>query len=180
MAKQKKVKVNDKEYTLQSPGYRWYLETVENNTPRGKASPSQVNMIDDYLEHVVVDPDVTIEDFEDEEQNIKKANIEAKSRNSSLNMNPLRISRHISRTDAKYALVIAPRFSRGNKLDIQGLKVVTVAADTIAEYCLKGCMNNENGYADYDEIDKIIDNNLGQDITQNLKVLIDTRYGLSL
>ena len=68
MAKQKKVKVNDKEYTLQSPGYRWYLETVENNTPRGKASPSQVNMIDDYLEHVVVDPDVTIEDFEDEEQ----------------------------------------------------------------------------------------------------------------
>ena len=25
-------------------------------------------MIDDYLEHVVVDPKVTIEDFEDEEQ----------------------------------------------------------------------------------------------------------------
>jgi len=69
MAKQKKIKVNGKEYTLQSPGYRWYLETVEKNTPKGKFSPSQVDMIDDYLEHVVVDPKATIEDFEDEEQN---------------------------------------------------------------------------------------------------------------
>jgi hypothetical protein len=68
MANNKKVKVNGKEYKLQSPGYRWYLKTVEDNTPPGKPNPSQVQMIDDYLEHVVVDPKVTIEDFEDEEQ----------------------------------------------------------------------------------------------------------------
>jgi len=68
MANQKKITVNDKEYKLQSPGYRWYLKTVEDNTPSGKFNPSQIGMIDDYLEHVVVEPTVTVEDFEDEEQ----------------------------------------------------------------------------------------------------------------
>jgi len=42
MANNKKVKVNGKEYKLQSPGYRWYLKTVEDNTPPGKPNPSQV------------------------------------------------------------------------------------------------------------------------------------------
>jgi len=70
MAKQKVVKVNKKEYTLQSPGYRWYMETVDKNTPRGKSVPKQIKMIDDYLEHVVVDPKVTVEDFENEEKEL--------------------------------------------------------------------------------------------------------------
>jgi len=68
MNKQAKVEVNNKEYKLQNPGYRWYLETVEKNTKNGKIAPSQIDMIDDYLEHVVVDPKVSIEDFEDEDQ----------------------------------------------------------------------------------------------------------------
>lgn len=65
--KQKTVTVDGVDYKLQSPGYRWYLDTVEKNTKRGKMSPSQVDMIDDYLEHVVVGPDVKIEDFEEKE-----------------------------------------------------------------------------------------------------------------
>jgi len=70
MAKQETVKVNEKEYKLQSPGYRWYLKTVEKNTKPGKRSPAQLDMIDDYLEHVVVEPNVKIEDFEDEEKDL--------------------------------------------------------------------------------------------------------------
>lgn len=70
MAKQKKITVNGKKYTLQSPGYRWYMETVDKNTSPGKVTPKQIAMIDDYLEHVVVDPKVTVEDFEDAEKGL--------------------------------------------------------------------------------------------------------------
>ena len=70
MAKQKKVEVNGKEYTLQSKGYRWYMETVEKHTKPGQLYPSQLDMWDEYFEHIIVEPKVSLEDFEDEKQGL--------------------------------------------------------------------------------------------------------------
>lgn len=67
-AKQEIVEVNGQTYVLQHPGLRWYLETVDKNSPPGTTTPKQFLMLEAYLKTVVVDPKVEIEDFEDPEQ----------------------------------------------------------------------------------------------------------------
>lgn len=65
MNKQKTVKINDKEFLLQHPGIRWYVRTTDQcKNAAGVMQTEQY--VDALLEHVVVDPVVKIDDFDDD------------------------------------------------------------------------------------------------------------------
>ncbi len=65
MPKQKKETVNGVEYTLQHPGARWYLGVVDRHT-NAKGNLEREGYTAEILEHVVVEPKVKIEDFDDD------------------------------------------------------------------------------------------------------------------
>lgn len=106
-----------------------------------------------------------------------KVNVEAKSRNSVNSMNVVRIERHIEKYASKYCIIVAPRFSRGNDLDILGKKMVSITAEVLGQYCSKECLSSSDGKADFVELNCIIQKNLGKNITNNIDKLIEKRYG---
>lgn len=64
-AKQKIVTINEKEYTLQHPGVRWYAQHVDRCT--GKNGLSTERYMDGLLKNVVVQPQgLKLEDFDDD------------------------------------------------------------------------------------------------------------------
>lgn len=113
-------------------------------------------------------------------EDIYKFNVDAKSRKSSLNMNVMRLKRHIVKHGSTYCIVVAPRFSKGTILDISGMKIVTITADTLARYCQKEALSNKDQYADYSSLDNIIRNNYGRDITPFVDNFIDSKYGIEI
>lgn len=115
-----------------------------------------------------------------ESRDIYKINVDAKSRNSSLNLNPMRLIRHLKIHSSKYCIVVAPRFSRGTILDISDFPIVTITADSLARYCSKECLSNKDYLADFSAIDEIILNNLGQDITNLVDKLVTKKYGIEI
>lgn len=115
-----------------------------------------------------------------ESRDIYKVNVDAKSRNSSLNLNPMRLKRHIILHSSKYCIVVAPRFSKGTLLDISEFPIVTITADSLARYCSKECLSNSDYLADYSSIDDIIMNNMGRDISSLVDRLVTQKYGIAV
>lgn len=111
-------------------------------------------------------------------RDIYKINVDAKSRNSSLNLNPMRLKRHIALHSSKYCIVVAPRFSKGTLLDISEFPIVTITADSLARYCSKECLTNLDYLADYTSIHDIIMSNLGKDISCLIDKLVSKKYGI--
>ena len=65
--KQAKIKIGDKEFTLQHPGIRWYHEVMDECrgiNESGAVVLKNTKIMDKYLEHVIVEPKMTIEDFD--------------------------------------------------------------------------------------------------------------------
>lgn len=106
-----------------------------------------------------------------------KVNVEAKSRNSTNNMNVTRIERHVRKYGSKYCIIIAPRFSRGNDLDIFQKNMVSITAESLGRYCSKECLSSSDGKADFMILNEIIENNLGKNITEKIDDLVEQRYG---
>lgn len=117
---------------------------------------------------------------QNESKDIYKINVDAKSRKSSLNLNPLRLKRHLAIHSSKYCIVVAPRFSHGTILDIANFPIVTITADSLARYCCKECLSNKDYLADYTAIDEIILSNLGKDITVLVDKLVMKKYGIAI
>lgn len=109
-----------------------------------------------------------------------KVNIEAKSRNSANNMNPIRINRHIETHNSKYCIIVAPRFSTGNDLDIKGLNMVSITADALGQYCSKECLSSHDGKADFDTLNRYIEENKGTNISRFVNKLVEDKYGISI
>lgn len=111
---------------------------------------------------------------------IYKINVDGKSRKSSLNLNPMRLVRHLNIHLSKYCIVVAPRFSKGTLLDISSLPIVTITADSLARYCSKECFSSADSSADYASINKIINLNMGKDISSLVDKLTSERYGIRI
>ena len=117
--------------------------------------------------------------MEDNSESLYKINVDAKtSHHQTQAINPIRITNHIKLNNSKYCIIVSPKFSRGVKTDIQGFKIVTVEAETLANYCLKECLNSKDGLADYEELNIYISQNLGTDITSAINFIIDQKYGI--
>lgn len=64
MAKQTEVTVKGKKYTLQHPGARWYLGLTDRCKNKHGVLQTE-KYTEEILENVVVDPKVSMDDFDD-------------------------------------------------------------------------------------------------------------------
>lgn len=71
MAKQKTVKVGGKDYVLQHPGAKWYLECSDRCKNRNGVMLTS-KYTEEMLENVVIDPKVTLDDFGDDLQAVEE------------------------------------------------------------------------------------------------------------
>ena len=67
---------------------------------------------------------------------------------------------------------------RVSKENGHSFKIVTIEAETLANYCLKECLNSKDGLANYDDLNTHINQNLGTDITKAINFIIDQKYGI--
>lgn len=119
--------------------------------------------------------------MEDVDEKIYKMNVDAKTRRVGLEeINARRLENHLQKHGSKFCIVVAPRFASGIAGDIAGHKIVTIRADDLASYCYKECKNNRDGFADFESIHNIIENNMGKDITEQIRELTTSRYGISI
>lgn len=108
-------------------------------------------------------------------------NVEAKTRGSSLEgVITSRINKHLRKHGSKFCVIVAPRFARGVYDDILGNKIVTIRSEELGNYCYKECTNSRDGYADFTSILNIINQNMGKDITTNVRTLTESRYGITV
>ena len=61
--------------------------------------------------------------------------------------------------------------------DIGGHKIVTIRAEEFGNYCYKECMNSADNLANFSPLLKIINENLGTDITSKIRTLTEEEYG---
>lgn len=117
--------------------------------------------------------------MEEADDSLYKINVDAKtSHHITQAINPIRITNHININNSKYCIIVSPRFSRGVKTDIKGFNIVTIEAETLANYCLKECLNSKDGLADFDSLNIHINSNLGTDITGAINQIIEKRYSM--
>ena len=113
----------------------------------------------------------------DKKEKLYKVNVDAKkTKNRLIGVHTSRIEKHIIKNGAKYCIIVSPKFSKGAKSDIKGYNIVTLEAETLANYCLKECLNSEDGLADFSALEEIIINNIGKDITEEVNDLIVSKY----
>lgn len=117
--------------------------------------------------------------MEDNDESLYKINVDAKtSHHQTQAINPIRITNHIRLNNSNYCIIVSPKFSRGVRTDIQDFKIVTIEAETLANYCLKECLNSKDGLANYDDLNIYINQNMGTDITKAVNFIIDQKYGI--
>ena len=108
-----------------------------------------------------------------------KVNVDAKStQKATPSLNASRLNKHIEKNGSDYCIVVSPKFMRGVKLDIEGNSIVTIEAESLANYCLKECLNAYDDLADYEALDLIIRENFGKDITYEVNNKIVSKYGI--
>lgn len=107
----------------------------------------------------------------------EKFAVEAKSTANKLSgINGGRLKRHRNLIGAKYTIVVTPRYVPSVRYDIQDQDVVIIKANTLSEYLYNNVVFH-NREIDYGEIQKIIINNLGKDISLNISELTLTKFG---
>lgn len=115
--------------------------------------------------------------MDDEYDNLYKVNVDAKtSKTSTATIVATRITNHILKNGSKYCIIVSPRFAKGVAGDIKYSKIVTIEAETLADYCLNECLSSKDKLADYTSLDKLISDNLGTDITKKVNNIIDERF----
>lgn len=103
-----------------------------------------------------------------------KFNVEAKSRSSSNQANIKRIERHALITSADFTIIVAPRFSRANKLDIHGTNIVLLTAESLYTYMLTFYQRENDNVIKFSPIEKIILKHRGKDISDYVDLLTST------
>jgi len=112
---------------------------------------------------------------------IYNMNLEAKTRGTALEgIQTTRINKHLNKHGSKFCIVVAPKFARGVHDDIIGNKIVTIRSEELGNYCYKECTSSSSGLADFSSILNIINKNLGFDITNKVRNLTESRYGLAV
>ncbi|RAZ52572.1 restriction endonuclease [Campylobacter hyointestinalis subsp. lawsonii] len=108
----------------------------------------------------------------------KKFAVEAKSTANKLTLiNTSRLREHRDEIGAKYTIIITPNYVPAAKRDIAGSDNVIILANTFAEF-LFNSISNDIRELDYDLIDNIIIDNLGDDISEKISTLSLEKFGV--
>lgn len=107
----------------------------------------------------------------------KKFAVDAKSTSTKLSgINAGRLRRHRELIGAQYTIVVTPRYVPSVKYDIEGQEIVIIKANTLSEYLYNNIISN-NRRMDYGEIEEIVINNMGTDISLNVSELTLSKFG---
>ncbi|MGE4444535.1 MAG: restriction endonuclease [Candidatus Altimarinota bacterium] len=102
--------------------------------------------------------------------------VEAKSTKNKLNLvNDGRLGEHRLKIGAEYTIVITPRYVPAVLKDIKNTKNVIITASTFSEYLYNSIIKDERNI-DYKEINDIIINNLGTDISDKISDLTINKF----
>lgn len=108
---------------------------------------------------------------------MKKFDIEAKARRTKLmEINPRRLRTHRMMIGSKYTMVVAPNFAIGVTRDIANEESVVVKSATLANYIYQSILKNGRDIS-YSDLDEIIVNNIGKDITDILNSYVYSIFG---
>lgn len=107
---------------------------------------------------------------------------DGKATSSSLiEINDGRLKQHREKYNAKYTLVVTPKFRASTERDISNTETVLITSyclsDLLSRYVLK--QHIENKECSYKPIDRIIRNNLGKDVSKEIYNFIDYTLGIS-
>ncbi len=109
--------------------------------------------------------------------NIKKFDIEAKARKAKLiEINPRRLRDHRIMIHSKYTMVVAPNYTIGVTKDIAGEESVIVKSASLANYMYQSILKNGREIS-YAVLDRIIQDNLGRDITDIVNTYVSDNFG---
>ncbi len=109
----------------------------------------------------------------------KKFAVDAKStKNKLMSLSSGRLALHREKIGARYTIVVTPRYVPAVKSDINKTPNVILLANTFTEY-LYNCINNDMRMVDFEPFDKIVEENLGQDISPHISRLTLEKFGLS-
>ena len=113
----------------------------------------------------------------------KKFDVEAKSRNKKLSeINPRRLREHREAVKSKYTLIIAPSFALGVKADIEKEPAVLIESNVLSQYlyqyiCAEAKRDSDSILISYKDLDEMVLDNLGKDLTPALREFIFEKYG---
>lgn len=107
-----------------------------------------------------------------------KFNVEAKSTtNKLLSINAGRLNRHMSLANSLYTIVVAPDFAPSAiQYDILSTNIVAVRSTVLCEYIQNMSLNGNHSYNDLNEL---VINSFGEDITEKLQIEISNQFGVS-
>lgn len=107
----------------------------------------------------------------------QKFAVEAKSTVNKLSgINAGRLRRHRDLIGAEYTIVVTPRYVPSVKFDIRDQEIVIIKANTLSEYLYNNIVAH-NREIDYEEIQDIVINNLGMDISTKVSELTLSKFG---
>lgn len=110
-------------------------------------------------------------------QNRKKFAVDAKSTGNKLtNINAGRLAAHRRKISGEYTIVVTPRYVPAVRDDIANNPIVIILASTFSEY-LYNCISHGIREIDYADIDNIIIDNLGKDISNEISTLTIEKFG---
>lgn len=110
----------------------------------------------------------------------RKFAVDAKSTSRKLtSLNAGRLRLHRQKISADYTVVVTPGFTPSVLSDIRDSRVVVLSVSTLRDY-LFNALNAEPDGLSYKEIDNLVYQNLGKDITEMVSNLTSERYGIAI
>ena len=105
--------------------------------------------------------------------------VEAKSTKNKLSLiNSGRLENHRNKIGASYTIVITPRYVPAVLKDIKDTNNVIITATTFSEFLYNSILKDERNI-DYEEINHIIINNLGSDISSKISEITFNKFAIS-
>lgn len=106
-----------------------------------------------------------------------KFSVDAKStKNKLISLNAGRLESHMRKIGGLYTIVITPRYVPAVKNDILGRKIVLILASTFSEYLYNNIINNVRD-VNFEEINQIIEENPGSDISPLISNITTSKFG---
>ena len=108
-----------------------------------------------------------------------KFSVDAKSTKNKLSgINAGRLAEHRNKIGGEYTIVVTPRYVPAVLNDIKTTPIVIIRASTFSEY-LYNHIDNDIREIDYADIDNIVINNLGKDVSKHISDLTFERFSVS-
>jgi len=105
--------------------------------------------------------------------------VEAKSTKNKLSLiNSGRLEDHRNKIGANYTIVITPRYVPAVLKDIKNTNNVIITANTFSEYLYNSILKDERNI-DYEEINNLVINNLGSDISNKISDITFNKFAIS-